>query len=458
MNGSLFLNSLAISLATAVIGCAFGFLVALAVLCAGTPWRRVLLTLTVAALMVPVFVTTNCWLQFAGPKGFLQPWINLFSRTGAVGLLTLSTWPIATLFVVGSWTRLERSQLESESPLYGWTLIRWLLWPMARGATGYAGVLIFVLAFNNFAVPVILQIPVFPEELWLALTTRLDESGAWMAAAPLVLIPFAAVLLWRHADVSWPRMEGPVSPRDMRRHLSRLWRGIANGATAALTFLSVMVPMGQLFASPRTWSEVPNLVRSSPDVIANSFLYAVSTATFGVIVGWFSRRWKLGPWPWILFFTPGILLGRAMIYGFNTTVLAGSFAMVLLTLTLHYVAPARLGVVMAWQAMDSELLDAARLGGARGWFFWRGVLWPQLAAPIALTWYLVYLLALAEVESLVLIYPPGGETLALRAFHLLHYGHNIQVNAICVLTLALGLLPLIAWESWSAFAKRRDSS
>ncbi len=38
--------------------------------------------------------------------------------------------------------------------------------------------------------------------------------------------------------------------------------------------------------------------------------------------------------------------------------------------------------------------------------------------------------------------PPGGESLALRVFNLLHYGHNTQVNALCLLLMALALLPL----------------
>jgi len=44
-----------------------------------------------------------------------------------------------------------------------------------------------------------------------------------------------------------------------------------------------------------------------------------------------------------------------------------------------------------------------------------------------------------------LIVPPGGESLSLRIFNLLHYGHNSQVNALCLLLLALALLPLLVW-------------
>ncbi|MDQ6632185.1 MAG: hypothetical protein M3Y82_10600, partial [Verrucomicrobiota bacterium] len=50
------------------------------------------------------------------------------------------------------------------------------------------------------------------------------------------------------------------------------------------------------------------------------------------------------------------------------------------------------------------------------------------------------------VETLILIVPPGCETVALRVFNLLHYGHNSQVNALCLLLLALAVFPLVIWN------------
>ena len=76
---------------------------------------------------------------------------------------------------------------------------------------------------------------------------------------------------------------------------------------------------------------------------------------------------------------------------------------------------------------------------------WRHVDGPALAPLAAVTGYLTYLFCLWDVETLVLLVPPGGETLALRVFNLLHYGHNAQVNAMCLLLMALALLPIIFW-------------
>jgi sugar lactone lactonase YvrE len=77
----------------------------------------------------------------------------------------------------------------------------------------------------------------------------------------------------------------------------------------------------------------------------------------------------------------------------------------------------------------------------------RSVHWPQISPQIAAVWYIVFLLCLWDVESIVLLVPPAGETLALRIFNLLHYGHNPQVNALCLTLLALAVAPLVVWAA-----------
>jgi ABC-type Fe3+ transport system permease subunit len=81
------------------------------------------------------------------------------------------------------------------------------------------------------------------------------------------------------------------------------------------------------------------------------------------------------------------------------------------------------------------------LDGVTGWRLIRDLHWPLIGPRLGAAWYIVYVLCLSDVETLVLIYPPGGETLALRAFHLLHYGHNSQVNAICLVLVGLTVAP-----------------
>jgi ABC-type Fe3+ transport system permease subunit len=150
---------------------------------------------------------------------------------------------------------------------------------------------------------------------------------------------------------------------------------------------------------------------------------------------------------WLPFFMPGVLLGIALIWIFNRRGLSAiyqSAGIVFLAYALRYAALGWNTAARALRSGDPNLLAMARLEGANAWQTLRHVHWPQAAAQLAAAWYVTYLLCLWDVETLVLIVPPGGESLSLRIFNLLHYGHNSQVNALCLLLLGLGLLPLEA--------------
>jgi iron(III) transport system permease protein len=450
MNWPLLLNSLLVSGLTTLLAGALGFAVALALASLEPHWRSCLLLASVVALVLPPFLVTNCWLELLGNNSAWRTWLplNIYSLGGTVWLLTLLTWPPTTLLVLGAWSRLEAPQLECDPMVRGWALIRGLLWPMSRSSVAQAAVLTFVLALNNFAVPVILQVRVFPEELWLAFTTRLDEAGAWAAGWPMIAAPALGLWLLRRANVSWPNREGAATGEVFRRQLGLGWFVGGMVVAALLLLLSVALPMQQLVASSRTWSELPNLFRAVPDTVWNSFAFAAVTASLCVVIGLLIWRLRFGLFLWLPFLIPGVLLGRCMIAAFNDTMIHGTAAVVVLAFTLRYLALSWTAIAHARAAADRDMVDAARVSGASGWPLFRRIVWPQIAPQTAGAWYITYLLCLWDVETLVLIYPPGGETLALRIFNLLHYGHNAQVNALCVTLLALAVAPLAVWGAW----------
>src|SRR5207244_6298114 len=113
-------------------------------------------------------------------------------------------------------------------------------------------------------------------------------------------------------------------------------------------------------------------------------------------------------------------------------------------------APGWTMVKHAAKSADPDLRDVALISGASRWQTLRHVLWPQIAPQVAAAWYVLFLLCLWDVESIVLIVPPGGETMALRIFNLLHYGHNAQVNALCLTLLLMALMPLVVYGGWAA--------
>jgi ABC-type Fe3+ transport system permease subunit/streptogramin lyase len=578
MNWLLLKNSLLVGGLTALLAGGFGFVAALWLAGLGGRWRNRMLAVAVMALALPPFLVTNCWLHFLGYAGAWRSWLplNIVSLGGTIWILSLLTWPITLLMVLSAWQQLEPSQLESDLAVSGWWLIRGLLWPLGRGALAQAAVLTFVLAMNNFAVPAILQVKVFPAEMWVRFNTTFDTLGAIGLSWPLVVAPLLLLLWFARREFPWPRMEGAVSAKLFRQQLGAGWSWFCGACTILLCLLAVGLPVFQLVSVKRTWTELPGALAAGQSALWNSFFLAAAAATAIIVFALFActrrtdefrkraelahvsprassvrsdmsiaklqpfnqaplgaacrsatsgppsmplltelesniggprgykhaapdgaiplaegcqmsrlgtqpaiperptrtssrspgfRVWDFGllsafgfrisdlcRWlTWLPFLLPGVLLGVGLIVLFNRpwfALLYQSAAIVILAFVMRYLALGWNSLAYALQMVDRDLTDAARLDGATRWQMLRYVQWPQVAPQAAAAWYIVFLLCLWDVESMILVVPPGGETLALRVFNLLHYGHNAQVNALCLTLLALAVAPLVVWKAW----------
>ncbi|HEX4644343.1 MAG TPA: ABC transporter permease subunit, partial [Verrucomicrobiae bacterium] len=421
------------------------------------------LAMAVVALAMPPFLVTNCWLHYLGDAGAWRGWLpfKIYSLGGAVWILTLLTWPITLLAVLGAWRRLEACQLESDMAVTGFAMVRGLLWPLARNAMGLAAVLTFVLALNNFAVPAILQVKVFPAEVWVDFNTSFDSKAALQTSWPMILAPMVLLIWLRRRQIAWPNVEAPVSAKLFRRQLGKGWFWCCGICAVLLSALAVGLPLVQLISTRRTWSELSPALAAGHMAVWNSFFFAAVAATLCLALGLIGWRWPIGIGLWLPFLIPGVLLGIGLIVVFNRPWLSAfyqSAGIVVLALGIRYLALGWNGAGHAMRAVDPDLTDAARLSGASRWQMLRHVHWPQISPQIAATWYIIFLLCLWDVESMVLIVPPGRETLALRIFNLLHYGHNTQVNALCLMLLYLAVVPMALWRTGKFIANRSRGS
>jgi ABC-type spermidine/putrescine transport system permease subunit II/DNA-binding beta-propeller fold protein YncE len=355
-------------------------------------------------------------------------------------------WPIAAFTLLGAWQRLQPGQLEVEPELAGFGLIRWLLLPVARPALAQAATLIFVLALNNFAVPATLQVKVLPAAIYTGFSAGFDFVEAAALSWPLVVAPLILLLWLARQEVAWPHLEGAVAASLFRRRLGKAWFAGSSLVTLGVISLAVLMPLGELAATAETWVTLPRALAAGQTALMTSFGLAAVAACLGVGLGLIGWRLPLGPALWLLLLIPGLLLRIGLIYLLSQPLfnaLYDSLAMVLLALVLRYLGLGWNGAAQARRSADRDLTDAALLSGASRWQMLWHVHLPQMAPMLAVGWYAMYLLCLWDVETLILVTPPGSETLALRIFSLLHYGHNVEVKALCLLLLFLALLPLV---------------
>lgn len=456
MNLELLQNSLVLMVGTTLLALLLAFPVALAGQLAGAVGRRCVLGASLLTLALPAFFVSGMWMEWVGFAGawrfgggaIRDRWLPILISGG---VLALMLWPVGALLLLGAWDRLDGRLLEADGELRGRVLVTRVLWPWARPALVAPAWVIAVLALGNFSVPALFQARVWPAEVWVEYSTRFDAWAAWVRCWPLGLLALAALAMTVGRRWHWPTPVSGRGPVLLRERLGRAWTYGTMGVAVLVVGIALGVPVLTAVSAPRTWTEFLPAARAAAPAAVRTVGYSVVVATTVMVLalGWVTRRWvAVGA---VAFVVPGIFTGLTMAElsgkvawdGFRA---AGGFLVV--ALAVRYLVVGWWVARRFWAGSDPRLREWVGLAGAGHWATWRHAVVGGGCGPIAGVWFVVYLLCLWDVETQILVVPPGGDTLGLMIFNLLHYGHNAQVTALCVL---LGLLAVLPWLAWVAF-------
>ncbi len=448
-------NTAWVSVGAAALAAAFGWAFATSWMGAGRQWRPWMLAIAAVNQALPPFLLANSWLEIT------STWrLEWGGATSAEAMLPLTAlvlagmhWPIPAILLIGAWSRVERPAMESIPGLRGWHLLRHIQWPSGLQGLGVGFVVCVVLAGANFSIPTLFQVRVLPELLWVRFNTQLDVGGAWLAGWPLVVLGGMALLWVSRSGVRWPHAEGGADPSLWRRRLGGIgW--VCNGLTLLAVGLSIGLPVGMLMLSRRTWAELGPASRAGVVSIATSVIVAAVVAggllLLALLLVHGTRSVAPCRWvAWLWFLVPGILISALWVPVLakpSMRWLANSaFVYPLLLMPRYLAIPWSVGLA-SLERVDRTTGDALRTSGGSPVEVWWHAVWAQIRGTSLMGAYIVYLLVLWDVESILLVMPAGMDTVAVRVFNLLHYGHAGQVNALCVVLLGIAVLPIVLWK------------
>ncbi len=453
MNFELLQNSVVLVVFTTVLALVLAVPAALAGQLLGQRGRRWVVGSALLTLALPAFFVSGMWMEHVGFAGAWRVglgeasdrWMPIAVSSGVLALLL---WPIGALLLLGAWDRLDSRHLEAEPALRGGVLLARVLWPCARSALLQPAVIIGVLALGNFSVPALFQARVWPAEVWVEYSTRFDAWAALRRCWPLLILLVAGLALLGRRRWAWPGVVAAVSPGLLRERLGVGWTWAILATAAVVWVLALGLPIVQAVARARTWTEFLPAIQAAWPVAVRTILYAAVAAT-GVLAMalWLVERKWVGVMA-VTFVVPGVFTGIVLAelstFGFLEP-LKRTGAFVVAGLGIRYLFVGWLVARQVWRSADSRLREWGQLAGAGRWAQWRHVVLPGSGSGIAGAWFVVYLLCLWDVETQILVVPPGGDTLGLMIFNLLHYGHNAQVTALCVLLGILAILPRAIW-------------
>ena len=408
------------------------------------PLRRTLFFIHLLPACLPPLLLALGWFYLTGG------W--LFGEAGAIVVLTIALLPLVTgstwLGIRSLHPSLEEAGLIVAPPLRVLTRV---LVPAAWPAITMSALLVFVLAFGELTVPMFLRVSSYGSAVFSRLG-GIDYAPGEAAVLVLPLIPIVLVLFVLERRFLAPRI-GAVAGDSGRAPL-RVKNGVLIASLAAVFALLPIVPIFGLlqrarFAAAIEWIG-PTLANS---LLTAGFAAAIITAIALVIGQAIARDSKIGRFveaaSMIAFIVPPGVLGVGLISVWNRAVFRSIYAS-LAIVTIGFVARYSISGIRTLGASlvrsPRSFEDAARIAGASHAQILFRILTPIHARAVGGAFLVALLFCLRDVETAILYYPPGGETLPVRIFTLEANGPEPVIAALALLQ--VGLTALVLGASW----------
>jgi iron(III) transport system permease protein len=487
-------NSLLLATLVAVVACATGTLLALAISRTDMPGRSLIRALVFAAFVTPSFLGATAWIFLAAPNsGWLnRGWValvgtargplNIYSLGGAIFVIALYSYPYVFAFV-SSALELVPSDMESTAALLGanWfqTATRITL-PLVRPAIIAGALVSFLEALAEFGTPAFLLIParqqVITTQLYLFFQFPTHPNLAAAYAIPLLVV--TASLFYVQQRLLRRGRFTTVGGKGSARRPFRLgrWRWPVAALCAIPPLLSLILPYGALLATSlsRAWGRgpvPPNLTLEwyqwafanlgARHAIQHTLTYGAAAAAIATALALFvayavSRR--LVPGAQLLgfvatapFVIPGIVLaiGFFAAYARPPLVLYGTAWMLIVAFATRFLPIAYSGIQAALRTIDLELENAARTLGATPLRTFGSITLPLLRRTVLVNWLLVFIPSLRELSCAVFLFTPATAVMSTLIFDLSDAGNFEPVSTLGILMMVLTLgLVAIAYRAF----------
>ncbi len=334
----------------------------------------------------------------------------------------------------------------------------------------WAGVFfVFIFAAGCYPIPALLDTPTIMIDIFFA-ASQVDSASAGVVAAPLVLITVLA-LLW--VTISSRGQVFQSRSRPVKHPNSLMPKNWALGLFAwGLVLITSFVPFYALLEKAGGLDTYRTIWKNVEDDIHNSFVLAlggaVVVAAGGLGVALLASRMgrKRGFMVEVLallpFAFPAVVVGVAMNRfwgGFaNATFLpsflrgwvdhfiyqrSGIYFLCYLTLFLPFAVRC---VAAALKLVDPRQVEAGLLVQRSPWNRFRGIVLPVIAPGVMAAFLLGFVLSLGELGAGLVVQPPDSSTVQIRIFNMIHFARDEEVAALCVMIVAITLLPTLMYS------------
>jgi iron(III) transport system permease protein len=478
------LNTLLFGFGTTVLAVIGGGGLALA-LAPGVPGRGLLERLVVMPLYLTPLLTAMGWDWLASPhSGLLNLLlraafgagfsINAVTPAGTIVVSALATAPLPFLLIADALRGIDVSLMEA-ARVHGAParmVFRRIVMPLLAPAALASSVLVFVQAIGLFSVPAVLGMPagfnVATTEIYQLLETyppRIGDATAW----GVLLLGVAATLTFAHSAALSRRSfvtitgkafrpaSGPARAPRLRATIG--WTYVALSTllpvaallwAASVAFMTVDFKLMRfttrhfeyvLFADPKTWLAVGNSV-------ILGLLSASAVTLLGFAVSWIVLRTRqagrgfLDQLSMMPLSMPAMVfaLGLLWVYVGVPLPIYGTLGILLIAYVTQCLPYGVRATGAALRQLHPELEEAARVSGASWTRTMRRVTLPLVQPSLLAAWLVLFIMAMQEVSSSILLYTSRTIVLPVAVFDLWQNGNSSDVAALGFLQLAVSFV------------------
>ena len=430
------------------------------------PGRHWWTILALLPLVVPSYVGGYAVVAAFGPRGAMQSLLEpigvdrlptLYGFPGAALALTLFSFPYVVLSTRAALLRLDPAFEEISRSLGRgpWRTFASVTLPQVRPAITAGALLVTLYSLSDFGAVSLLQFDSFTRAIYVQYRASFDPTLAAVLALMLVACT-AAVLLAEsrlRGRSAYHRSGGGVARAAPPVELGR-WRWPALAFCGLVVGLAVVVPVatigfwlvrglaaGEVFGD--LWMPAANSILASGLAAVLTVGAAIPVAVLavrhrGLLAGVVERATYAG------FALPGIVIGLAIVF-----IAARSLPWMYQTLPLLLVAylvrfvPEAVGVTRASLLhVSPRIEEAARTLGRSPGGVLRAVTLPIIRPGLLAAGALVFLTAMKELPTTILLAPTGFDTLATRIWSTTSEGFFARAAPPALLMMVVAALSL----------------
>ncbi|MBZ0293679.1 MAG: iron ABC transporter permease [Anaerolineae bacterium] len=419
----------AVVTAAAVIGISFAWLTSRTDL----PLRRLWLVGGLLTLVIPSYIGAMMYIAAFGPRGLLQSLLEPFGVTrlpsiygfwGAFLAITLFTYPYVVLPVRAALLNMDPALEESARSL---GLSRWQVFfrvtlPQLRPALASGMLLTALYTLSDFGAVALMRYDAFTRVIYLQYTSSFDRHRAAILALMLVMITVGLIMLERRtAHKRHNYRIGVGCQRQMPLMPLGKWRIPALVFCGTLVFISVLVPVAVLaFWFLRGAGEKSvELLRPALNTLSAGGVTAAVVGVLALPPALLAARTTSRFNRWLVQFAylgnvlPGLVVALALVFfaANYLPVLYQTLPLLIFGYSTRFL-PLSIGATSsALTQINPRFEEIGRSLGLRPWQVVLRITVPLARTGILAGMALVFLSAMKELPTTLLLSPTGFETL-----------------------------------------------